>query len=127
MSPYWQRQNENNINQRGGRKPYIQNRYQQKTKNTLSCTTEGQQMDSIHNSNYAIDLTIIDPRQLTRSNVTLANCIEQDLEVIEKFARDQYCSRFIPQQSESASEEDKHSVFLQIQHVSMSCCPKNNI
>ena len=34
-----------------------------------------------HNSNYAIDLTMIHQRQLTRGNVTLADCIEQ--EVIE--------------------------------------------
>ena len=95
-------------NQRGGRKPFIQNRFQQRTKNTLGGITEGQQMINTHNSNYAIDLEMIHPRQLTGGNVTLADCIEK--EVIEKLARDQYGSRFTEQQLESASEEDKHSV-----------------
>ena len=43
-------------------------------------------------------------------------------EVIEKFARDQYGSRFIQQQLESTSEEDKHSVFLQIQQRTLQLC-----
>ena len=69
------------------------------------------------------DIANMDPRQLTRSNISLSQLVEA--QVIEKLARDQNGSRFIQQRLETASLNDKEGVFRQIQR--MKSMPFSNV
>jgi len=66
------------------------------------------------------DIANMDPRQLTRSNISLSQLVEAG--VIEKLARDQNGSRFIQQRLETASLQDKEGVFRQIQRNALALC-----
>merc|ERR1712003_587184 len=74
-----------------------------------------------YDSNPSIsDIVNMDPRQLTRTNISLSQLIEAG--VIEKLARDQNGSRFIQQRLETASLSDKEGVFAQIRRNALALC-----
>merc|ERR1719361_1693197 len=97
-----------------------QQQQQQRGRNNQSNsnTQRNHQMDS-DNPNIS-EIASMDPRQLTRTNISLSQLIEAG--VIEKLARDQNGSRFIQQRLETASLQDKEGVFRQIQRNALALC-----
>merc|ERR1719203_2467406 len=101
----------NNMNNNYRSNNNMNNRQQQQNNNNF---------DNYSDSPSVTDIATMDPRQLTRTNISLSQLIEAG--VIEKLARDQNGSRFIQQRLETASLQDKEGVFRQIQRNALALC-----
>merc|ERR1719410_1210883 len=113
-------QNMNNMNQFGNGNGGNNNNYNnnQNFRNRGNRNQNNNNMNDDNASNN--DIAAMDPRQLTRTNISLSQLIGAN--VIEKLARDQNGSRFIQQRLESASLQDKEGVFAQIRRNALALC-----
>merc|ERR1719410_3039854 len=130
MNSFGQHMNNNNMNNRGFNNNNQQNMMNMNNMGMNMMNNQNMSNRGNRNQNNSNnmnddnasnnDIAAMDPRQLTRTNISLSQLI--DANVIEKLARDQNGSRFIQQRLETASLQDKEGVFAQIRRNALALC-----